>query len=162
MRGVAHSLTVEELMGVADSAHGFTGSDLTTVCMQGKLLHFFQLCKLHVHSLFCLLSIAQHKALRRQLEEKGEGEGEEGEGEGGRCVVVRCEDVRSGLREVRPSAMREVTVEVPKVRTTFFIHFQIIVSFLFWGVVGVMVRHWWSGAGEEETERSSRVASQTP
>ena len=118
MRGVAHSLRVEELRGVADSAHGFTGSDLTTVYMQGKLLNFFQLCRLHVHSLFCLLSIAQHKALRRQLEEKGE------EGEGERCVVVRCEDVRSALREVRPSAMREVTVEVPKVRTTFFYIFR--------------------------------------
>lgn len=67
-----------------------------------------------MHSHFCLLSIAQHKALRRHLEEKGE------EGEGERCVIVRCEDVRSGLREVRPSAMREVTIEVPKVRATFF------------------------------------------
>ena len=37
MRGVAHSLTVEELGGVADSAHGFTGSDLRTVCMHGGL-----------------------------------------------------------------------------------------------------------------------------
>ena len=30
-------------------------------------------------------------------------------------VVVKGEDVRCALREVRPSAMREVTVEVPKV-----------------------------------------------
>ena len=59
-----------------------------------------------VHESFCLGVVAQHKALRRHL-----GEGEEGKG-----VVVRCEDVRSALREVRPSAMREVTLEVPKVR----------------------------------------------
>ena len=41
MRGVAHSLTVEEIGGVADSAHGFTGSDLRTVCLQGRPLSFY-------------------------------------------------------------------------------------------------------------------------
>lgn len=35
-----------------------------------------------------------------------------GNGEG---PVVRVEDMKCALREVRPSAMREVTVEVPKV-----------------------------------------------
>ena len=51
---------------------------------------------------------AQHKALRRYLDEGGRRE----DGEG---VMVRSEDVRGALREVRPSAMREVTLEVPKV-----------------------------------------------
>ena len=40
MRGVAHCLAAEELVGVADSAHGFTGSDLRAVCMQGRPLRF--------------------------------------------------------------------------------------------------------------------------
>ena len=53
---------------------------------------------------------AQHKALHRHLEGLRQSEGEGG------GVVVRGEDVRGALREVRPSAMREVTVEVPKVR----------------------------------------------
>lgn len=43
--------------------------------------------------------------------ECGGGEGG-GNGEG---PVVRVEDMKCALREVRPSAMREVTVEVPKV-----------------------------------------------
>ena len=34
-------------------------------------------------------------------------------------MVVSGEDVRGALREVRPSAMREVTVEVPKVREEY-------------------------------------------
>ena len=38
MKGVAHFLTADELVGVADSAHGFTGSDLKTVCMLGMPL----------------------------------------------------------------------------------------------------------------------------
>ena len=42
--------------------------------------------------------------------QQGGGGGEVGEG-----AVVRSEDVKRALREVRPSAMREVTVEVPKV-----------------------------------------------
>ena len=98
--------------------------------------------------------IAQHKALRRHLGESGEGE----EGEG---VVVRYEDVRSALREVRPSAMREVTLEVPKVSEMSL--FQIVISecalFVCPGVVG---RYRRSGGGEEETERGSGVATQTP
>ena len=58
-------------------------------------------------------SSAQHIALRRQLESVRQGGGESGEEAEG--AVVRSDDVKSALREVRPSAMREVTVEVPKV-----------------------------------------------
>ena len=105
-----------------------------------------------VHESFCLGVVAQHKALRRHL-----GEGEEGEG-----VVVRCEDVRSALREVRPSAMREVTLEVPKVREMSL--FQIVISecVLLCMCPGIVERYRRSGGGEEETERGSGVATQTP
>lgn len=84
MRGVAHFLTVEELRGVADSAHGFTGSDLTTVCMQGKLLNFFQLCRLHVHS---LLLAFYSSAQGSQKTTRGEGGGGGGGGEVCGCEV---------------------------------------------------------------------------
>ena len=51
---------------------------------------------------------AQHRALHRWLEcEREEG------------VMVSGDDVRGALREVRPSAMREVVLEVPKVGKRF-------------------------------------------
>ena len=54
---------------------------------------------------FVAFTSAQHKALRRSL----------GSGGGWEEVRVGCEDVMAALREVRPSAMREVAIEVPKV-----------------------------------------------
>ena len=50
---------------------------------------------------------AHYKALRRVLEGGGGWEG----------VKVCCGDMKAALCEVRPSAMREVTLEVPKVCT---------------------------------------------
>lgn len=56
----------------------------------------------------CASSAAQHKALKRSLDCGGGCEG----------VRVTGEDMSCALKEVRPSAMREVAVEVPKVHQT--------------------------------------------
>lgn len=56
----------------------------------------------------CASSTAQHKALKRSLDCGGGCEG----------VRVTGEDMSCALKEVRPSAMREVAVEVPKVHQT--------------------------------------------
>ena len=63
----------------------------------------------------CSLSptAAQFSALHRKLEGvalKGESEKNVNE-----RVKIEFDDMLSALREVRPSAMREVTLEVPKV-----------------------------------------------
>ena len=106
MRGMAHSLVADDLVGVADSAHGFTGSDLRAVCMLGKI-HTHTHTHTHTNT-HILMHTAQHRALSQYLENGAESRDSEG-------VLVRSEDVRGALREVRPSAMREVTLEVPKV-----------------------------------------------
>lgn len=109
----------------------------------------------------CNTSIAaQHKALRRLLE-SGSGGG------GNVSVMVKGEDVRGALCEVRPSAMREVTVEVPKVSlpsldhhlTTPYLHMSPLTPHT---LTGVVVRYWWAGRCEAETERVCGVAAETP
>ena len=96
---------------------------------------------------------AQHIALRRRLEcarQREGGGGEEGEG-----VVVRSEDVKSALREVRPSAMREVTVEVPKVHCLLQCKCDMLLLLLLCSFTGVVVRYRWAGRCEAETEGGS-------
>ena len=65
---------------------------------------------------------AQYLAVHRQLESKGNDNSNKGTGERGVAychgyegVMVSYDDVRLALRVVRPSAMREVAIEVPKV-----------------------------------------------
>lgn len=67
--------------------------------------------------LTCSFPLAQYKALHRSLEgtEGGGGGGEEREEEEEERITITFEDMLAALREVRPSAMREVTLEVPKV-----------------------------------------------
>ena len=77
---------------------------------------------------------AQYKALHRKLDGSGGGGGGVemmygGEGGDGvemnetMKVIVTFEDMLSSLREIRPSAMREVVLEVPKVSETTMARF---------------------------------------
>ncbi len=75
---------------------------------------------------FCFFHhIAQYLAVHRQLDSKEHNNTDKGTGERGvacchgyKGVTVSFNDVRLALRAVRPSAMREVAIEVPKVRET--------------------------------------------
>ena len=71
--------------------------------------------------------IAQYLAVHRHLDSKdGNDTSDKGAGERGMAyyrgnyegVTVSYDDVRLALRAVRPSAMREVAIEVPKVSIT--------------------------------------------
>ena len=98
---------------LADAAHGYVGADLYAVCLEGiclsssPVLRSFSFSSCYCADA-CASSAAQHKALKRSLDCGGGCEG----------VRVTGEDMICALKEVRPSAMREVTIEVPKVRQT--------------------------------------------
>ena len=62
---------------------------------------------------------AQYLAVRRLLDGKDERDRETGKARDGR-ITVTFDDVRQALRAVRPSAMREVAIEVPKVGNTAY------------------------------------------
>ncbi|XP_041845721.1 ATPase family protein 2 homolog [Melanotaenia boesemani] len=83
------SATTEELTQLADAAHGYVGADLAAVCKEAGL-----------HALKRALAGSQ-VASDQQL--KG-------------TVTVTLQDLQWAMSVVKPSAMREVAVDVPKVR----------------------------------------------
>ncbi|NXJ12108.1 SPAT5 protein, partial [Odontophorus gujanensis] len=88
LKKVPHSLTAAEMMQLADSAHGYVGADLTALCKEAGLY-----------------------ALRRALGKQARPSDIEVAG----SVMIAFNDFLQGMKDVRPSAMREVAVDVPKV-----------------------------------------------
>ncbi|XP_019389563.1 PREDICTED: spermatogenesis-associated protein 5 isoform X2 [Crocodylus porosus] len=85
---VPHVLTGTELVQLADSAHGYVGADLAALCKEAGLY-----------------------ALRRALGKQTNLLDSEVAG----SVMITFNDFLQGMNDVRPSAMREVAVDVPKV-----------------------------------------------
>ncbi|XP_070692681.1 ATPase family gene 2 protein homolog A [Pempheris klunzingeri] len=83
------SATSEELTQLADAAHGYVGADLAAVCKEAGL-----------HALRRALR-GSHQPTDRQL--MG-------------TVTVTLTDLQWAMSVVKPSAMREVAIDVPKVR----------------------------------------------
>ncbi|XP_040904943.1 ATPase family protein 2 homolog [Toxotes jaculatrix] len=83
------SATAEELMRLADAAHGYVGADLAAVCKEAGLL-----------------------ALRRALGGSHQPSDQQLMG----TVTVTLQDLQWAMSVVKPSAMREVAIDVPKVR----------------------------------------------
>ncbi|NXQ11234.1 SPAT5 protein, partial [Peucedramus taeniatus] len=88
LKKVPHSLTAEQLAQLADSAHGYVGADLAALCKEAGLY-----------------------ALRRAM---GERPGLWDTAVAG-SVMIAFNDFLQGMKDVRPSAMREVAIDVPKV-----------------------------------------------
>ena len=75
-------------------------------------------------------------------------------------------DMCDALREIGPSAMREVSIEVPKVHSELF-SLLTLLPFVWYRVIkarnalithtqtGVLERHWWARGGQTENEGGS-------
>ncbi|KAM6923589.1 ATPase family gene 2 protein homolog A [Xenentodon cancila] len=87
---VACGATAEELSRLADAAHGYVGADLAAVCKEAGL-----------HALKRALGGSHETASDQQL--MG-------------TVTVTLQDLQWAMSAVKPSAMREVAIDVPKVR----------------------------------------------
>ncbi|XP_048365752.1 ATPase family protein 2 homolog isoform X3 [Sphaerodactylus townsendi] len=85
---VPHSLSATELIQLADSAHGYVGADLAALCKEAGLY-----------------------ALQRVLGQQANPSDDDVSG----TVIITCSDFLKAMNEVRPSAMREVAIDVPKV-----------------------------------------------
>eukprot|EP01105_Mastigella_eilhardi_P026032 TRINITY_DN7310_c0_g1_i1.p1 TRINITY_DN7310_c0_g1~~TRINITY_DN7310_c0_g1_i1.p1 ORF type:complete len:785 (-),score=160.37 TRINITY_DN7310_c0_g1_i1:79-2130(-) len=86
-----HGLTEEQIAEVAALTHGFVGADLAALCKEAALCHLRRLAGGNYTA--AALSAALHD----------------------RRLCVAMEDLRTALSLVRPSAMREVAVDVPHV-----------------------------------------------
>uniref|UniRef100_A0A8C8Z487 vesicle-fusing ATPase n=1 Tax=Prolemur simus TaxID=1328070 RepID=A0A8C8Z487_PROSS len=88
LRRVPHLLTEAELLQLANSAHGYVGADLKALCNEAGLY-------------------AMQRVLRKQpnlTDSKVAG-----------VVKITLNDFLQGMNAIRPSAMREVAVDVPNV-----------------------------------------------
>ncbi|XP_065837049.1 ATPase family gene 2 protein homolog A-like isoform X7 [Oscarella lobularis] len=95
LRTVPHCLSDCNLEEIADLAHGHVGADLAAVCKEAALA-----------------------ALKRALKDVDFSEIDASYELPDGSATITFEDIKSGLRQVRPSAMREVVVDVPKVYWT--------------------------------------------
>ncbi|KAH9373913.1 hypothetical protein HPB48_001089 [Haemaphysalis longicornis] len=85
---VSHTLSDQDIAEVADVAHGFTGADLAAMCADAAL-----------------------RALERNVTSSGASDAALS-----RAVQLTKADMAAALRNTKPSAMREVALEIPKVR----------------------------------------------
>ncbi|XP_042348888.1 ATPase family protein 2 homolog isoform X2 [Plectropomus leopardus] len=83
------SATTEEVTQLADAAHGYVGADLAAVCKEAGL-----------------------HALRRALGGSHQPSDQQLTG----TVTVTLQDLQWAMSVVKPSAMREVAIDVPKIR----------------------------------------------
>ncbi|XP_006866327.1 PREDICTED: spermatogenesis-associated protein 5 [Chrysochloris asiatica] len=88
LQRVPHLLTEAELLQLANSAHGYVGADLKALCNEAGLC-----------------------ALRRVLKKHPNFPDSKVAG----LVKVTLNDFLKGMNDIRPSAMREVAIDVPKV-----------------------------------------------
>ena len=80
-------------------AHGYVGADLAAVCKEAGLMSFKR-------------SLAQHK-VTSSLDDRAREESMKA------SLLVTREDIIAAFTQVRPSAMREVAIDVPKVSTAW-------------------------------------------
>ena len=88
LQGREHSLTEDEVEQVSRVAHGYVGADLKAVCQEA-----------HRQALWRVSGPVTQESLMAAVDQ----------------VCITAEDMMGALHVVRPSAMREVAVEVPKV-----------------------------------------------
>ncbi|KAH8041494.1 hypothetical protein HPB51_016939 [Rhipicephalus microplus] len=88
LSNVNHSLSNEDITEIADVAHGLTGADLAAVCADAAL-----------------------RSLERNIASKNASDAALS-----KVVQLTKADMATALRHTKPSAMREVALEIPKVR----------------------------------------------
>ncbi|XP_032268666.1 ATPase family protein 2 homolog isoform X3 [Phoca vitulina] len=103
LQRVPHLLTEVELLQLANSAHGYVGADLKALCNEADY-----------ESLICFLLLWTHTclyALRRVLKKQPNLSDSKLAG----LVKITLNDFLQGMNDIRPSAMREVAIDVPNV-----------------------------------------------
>ncbi|XP_048858587.1 ATPase family protein 2 homolog isoform X2 [Brienomyrus brachyistius] len=89
LSSVPCQLTEEELTALADAAHGYVGADLAAVCKEAGM-----------HALRRVLGAHPHLLDDHVMD----------------AVTITLEDLQLAMSVVKPSAMREVAIDVPKVQ----------------------------------------------
>ncbi|PAN29851.1 hypothetical protein PAHAL_5G254000 [Panicum hallii] len=115
--GVQHSLDDEELKSIAQETHGFVGADLAALCNEAAFCALRRYISLKENSSntlpasFSAMSLDDAPCTNSNAK-SSESYDETDE----KALSVNSEDFKKAKTKVRPSAMREVMLELPKVR----------------------------------------------
>lgn len=102
-----HALSEEQIAKIAGTTHGYVGADLSNLCKESALCAFKRAYHSPQHiSLLESASSSAPSADSSQIEAKTETTE----------LKVIYEDVLHAMAEIRPSAMREIMVDIPKVK----------------------------------------------
>ncbi|KAF9133968.1 hypothetical protein BGW39_008455 [Mortierella sp. 14UC] len=116
LKRIPNTLTSNEVEHLASISHGYVGADLAAVCREAGLKTIHRVVSktrrsieeeaLHLQAQFRALSVSDSgsKDVKEQEQEDEKDE-----------LMVSAEDMRLALTDVKPSAMREIMIEVPKV-----------------------------------------------
>ncbi|KAM9962985.1 hypothetical protein ACTFIW_006206 [Dictyostelium discoideum] len=111
---IPNQLTSQEIAMIASKTHGFVGADIESLCKEASLKCFNRI-KNENQKLFQSINIEKEE---KGKEEKGQEENLQNLLS---LVKLSMNDMLLALNQVKPSSMREVVVEIPKV---------------FWGDIG--------------------------
>ncbi|XP_078156359.1 cam interacting protein 111 isoform X3 [Carex rostrata] len=106
-----HSLSQDELHLLASETHGFVGADLAALCNEAALNSLRQHIKLKGEKPSDFIGSLSN-SLSKLTVSSEDVMGMNGDED----LIVRFEDFEKAKLKVRPSAMREVMLELPKVR----------------------------------------------
>lgn len=114
LSSVKHCLSPDQLQQLAATTHGFVGADLAALVNEAALAAL----RRHVQQL-ASTAVAGHGALAArpaalQAQQDGKAAVQLQHQQAGLCVTA--EDMAAARLLVRPSALREVAIEVPQVR----------------------------------------------
>lgn len=94
-RSYSHALTPEDIQAVARTTHGYVGADIAAVCREAALASVTR-------------SIEASLSVKSDLTASASASVEES--------IISMHDLQMALKVVQPSALRELTVDVPSVR----------------------------------------------
>lgn len=121
LKRIPNRLTTAEVEHLASISHGYVGADLAAVCREAGLKTIHRVMSKEVKSVeeetldlqaqFRAMSVTECKTTAAAAATGKVASVEEKEDE----LMVSAEDMRLAMTDVKPSAMREIMIEVPKV-----------------------------------------------
>ncbi|KAG0226424.1 spermatogenesis associated protein 5 [Actinomortierella wolfii] len=109
LRKIPNTLLKDQVEYLASISHGYVGADLAAVCREAGL-----------KTIKRMIGSQGHSGLEQQFEtlsidQTGDGTATTNKDSSIQDIRVSFEDMQQAMREVRPSAMREIMIEVPRV-----------------------------------------------
>lgn len=104
LTSIPHSITEEELTQIASVTHGYVGADLQSICREAA-----------IHALQRWQKQLQTRTMESKEEKTADDSASSSPSSSFDSLLICHSDLVSAVSSVRPSAMREVVLDVPKV-----------------------------------------------